>query len=49
MGRTISIQPPLFPLLSSHHHDEVPMATKHESASMRVQGLAESNPPNTLK
>jgi hypothetical protein len=35
---------PFLPLLKQHYHYEVPMATKHESVSMRVQGLAESTP-----
>lgn len=42
MGRTVSIQLPLIPFSKLHHWDEVPMATKHESVSTRVQGLAES-------
>lgn len=42
MGETVSIQPPLIPFSKLHHQDEVPMATKHESVSMRMQGLAES-------
>lgn len=42
MGETVSIQPPLIPFSKLHHQDEVPMATKHESVSMRMQGLTES-------
>lgn len=42
IGRTVSIQPPLTSFSKLHHHDEVPMATKPESASMCMQGLAES-------
>lgn len=33
---------PLIGFSKLHHRDKVPMATKHESVSMRGQGLAES-------
>lgn len=42
MGEIVPIHPPLIPFSKLHHQDEVPMATKHESVSMRMQGLAES-------
>lgn len=42
IDRAITIQPPLLPLLSSHCHDEVPMATKCESVSMRCRDRQKS-------